>query len=380
MASDGKDEAVITGMGLSATPSALASRELRSRFAELNAQVSSGQRATSYAGLGLDARRVIDLRAEHAMRETVGSSLGIGSAFAETAQLALSGISRTVTDVRARFTSLLATGMPGSDALSVNLTADQAKSALKEVLSLLRERFRDEAIFGGSDPAGTPVISPDDIEASNYFASMRASVTSLGTGTPPKSGADVLNETLQVARTNNDLFLGQTRDVAEGWSADPARPPLDRRKSISAGGSQSVEVGLYAYRNSGVATTDPASTGSWARDLIRSLAMISSFEGDKAVGNPEYETMARGALVSLNLGIDGLLKEQGGLGYAQQRLTKLTEQNTDLSAQLEQQIGDLETVDVSGTITELMAVRSQLEASYRSVVMISELTLTRFLR
>lgn len=360
--------------------SALATQELRNRFTELTEQVASGNRSTSYAGLGTDARQAIDLRSERALRETFMTSIRTGEAFAQSAQTALTSLVQSTTGILDRFTRLLATGLPGSDANSVQLTAEQANSALKEVISLLGERFAGEAIFGGSDPTGTPVIAADDIETNGFYLAIGAAVTSLGTGAPPKTAQAVLADTLAIARTNNELFVGNAKLQAEAWSLDPNNPPNDPRRSVPIGDGQLVGVGLYVYRNGTSPVDNPVSTGSWARDIVRALATIAQFDSSNAVGNPQYAELAKGALDGLRAGLDGLIREQGSLGYAQQRLAKAAERNEDLILQLDRQVAGLESVDVANAITELMNLRSQLEASYRAAVLISDLTLTRFLR
>lgn len=371
---------MITSALGSLSASALATQELRSRFTELTEQVASGNRSATYAGLGMDARRAIDLRTERALRETLTSGIRAGEAFAETAQSALSGIAQSTNGILDRFTRLLVTGLPGSDATSINLTAEQARNALREVVSLLRERFAGEAIFGGSDPTGTPVIGADGLQTNAFYTAIGTAVNSLGTGSPPKTAQDVLAETLQIGRTNNELFVGHAKDQADLWSANPGSPPIDPRRSVPIGEGQTIEIGLYVYRNGTIPTDNADSTGAWARDIVRALATIAHFEGSSAVADDQYDELARGALAGLRAGLDGLIREQGSLGYAQQRLAKAAERNEDLTLQLDRQIAGLESVDVANAITELMNLRSQLEASYRAAVLISDLTLARFLR
>jgi flagellin-like hook-associated protein FlgL len=294
--------------------------------------------------------------------------------------VSLSGIARSTTDILDKFTRLLATGLPGSDAASIDVTAAQARSALKEIVSLLGERFAGEAIFGGSDPAGTPVVGPDVLETNGFYTAIQAAVNSLGTGSPPKTAQAVLAETLQIGKTNNDLFLGNAKEQADLWSANPDNPPSDPRQSVPIGGDQIIELGLYVYRNGTTPTNGVASTGSWARDIVGALATIAQFKGSTAIGNAQYIELAKGALAGLKTGLDGVIKEQGSLGFAQQRLANAAERNELLTNQLERQVSDIVSVDVPAAMTELTNLRVQLEASYRAAVLISELTLSRFLR
>lgn len=351
---------------------AWSSQDLRSQFTELSRQVASGQRNDSYAGFGIDARRVIDLRAERSLREALTVSVRTGEAFAEAAQLALDGISKAASGILDRSTRLLATGLPASDAQAIGLTAEQARSALREIVGLLGERFAGEAIFGGADPSGTPIVAPDDMQATGLFAQIGDAVRGLAN----TNGQFVLAATLDLAKSNDPAispFRGFAARAAAGLEPDS-------RRNVPVGDGLRVDVGLYVYRNATVPTDDPNSTGSWARDLIRGLSIIGNFEGNQFVQTEEYVVIAQGALAALRAGVNGLLEEQGALGYAQQRLTSAAQRNDDLAMQLDGQISNLESVDISDTITRLMAVRSQMEASYRAIVLLADMTLTRFLR
>jgi flagellin-like hook-associated protein FlgL len=345
---------------------ASAATGLRGRFAELTRQVAGGQRADSYAGLGTDALRAIDLRAELAHRGAVSTSIDRGSSAADATQLVLKRIIDTTTDITGRATGLL--GLSAVDAPNIALAA---KSALKEVVGLLGERYGGEALFGGADLEGSPIVEPDQIEATGLYQGIRAQVKSLGSG----NGQAVLDATKALAMSDAPgvtPFSAQASAAAQGTAADS-------RRSVPIGDGITVAVGLYVNRNAD-ATSSGETTGSWARDLIRGLSIIANLDQPQGTQTADYTTLVKGAVGALRSGLNGVTDEAGALGNTQQRLATAKTRNRDVSDQVEQQLGTLEQVDLAATITRLQATQTQLQASYKCLAMIGEISLTQFLR
>jgi flagellin-like hook-associated protein FlgL len=348
-----------------------AATDLRARVAELTRQVSSGQRAESYAGLRTEAFRAIDLRADHARRQAFSAAAERGGAFGDAAQLALKGISGAATRVMEHAGRLMANGMPGSDAQAVAQTAQEARTALQEIVGLLGERFAGEAIFGGADPAGAPVVSPQGFESTGLFLGIRAAVQGLGGG----NGQAVLDQTLMLAQSNDPAispFTGFAARAAQGVEQDS-------RRGVPVAEGVNVEIGLYAYRNAAV-TSRGDTTGSWARDLIHGLSVIASLGPDQVAQGADYDALVRGAVGALKAGIEGVTEEQGALGSQQARLSAAAKRNEELATQLDLQLGKIEEVDMAEVITRLQSMQTQLEASYRALAMLSDLSLTNFVR
>lgn len=348
---------------------ASAAEGLRARLADLNRQVASGQRADSYAGLGGDALRAIDLRAELARRDTVAKAAEWGASFCDAAQLALKKLSDTTLGVFGDANRLLGNGPPFSDADGVALVAQSARTALKEVVGLLGERYAGEALFGGADPLGSPVVSPDGIESTHFYTAIGAAVQGLGSG----NGQAVLDATKAIAQgSENDIFTGHAALAAQGAAADS-------RRAVPVGEGVTIEIGLYAYRNA-AAVSRGETTGSWAKDLLRGLAILANLQPRQQAQGGDYDTLVRGAVASLHAGLDGVTEEAAALGGQQQRLDSARTRNQDFATQLEVQVGKVEQVDMAETITRLQATQAQLEASYHCLAMMDDLSLTKFLR
>jgi flagellin-like hook-associated protein FlgL len=87
-----------------------------------------------------------------------------------------------------------------------------------------------------------------------------------------------------------------------------------------------------------------------------------------------------GALAALRSAVNAIVEDEAGLGVDQSRLVASAERNENLSLQLETQIAKLEAVDLSDVITQLTSSKTLLEASYRAMVSIGDLSLTKFMR
>jgi flagellin-like hook-associated protein FlgL len=75
-----------------------------------------------------------------------------------------------------------------------------------------------------------------------------------------------------------------------------------------------------------------------------------------------------------------LAEESGALGQATQRMEAAQRRHRDVSDVLRRQLAEIEEVDLAATLERVRATRTALEASYRAISSLSELTLTRFLR
>jgi flagellin-like hook-associated protein FlgL len=350
---------------------AAASGLVRARVADLTAQVASGQRAQTFAGLGDDAAIALDLRSERARRESFASAARRGEAFAEATQIALGGINLATRDILDSAQRILVNGLPGSDAASIKTMAETARASLKTITGLLGERFAGDAVFGGAAPDQAPLVPAAAIESTGLFTGIRAQVQTLA----PGNGSAILVATKAMAESNDPAispFRGFAADAASGSQADA-------RRSVPVGEGITIPVGMYAYRNAS-AISEGQTTGAWARDLMWGLSVIANLEPPSAASMDDYRVLVEGALGALRSASNALVEDQAALGVEQSRLAVAAERNETLALQLETNIGKLEAVDLSEVITQLSSSKSLLEASYRAMVTLNDLSLTKFMR
>ncbi len=348
-----------------------ASGLVRARVNDLTAQVASGQRAQTLAGLGGDAALALDLRSERAQREAFVSAARRGEAVAEATQSALGGIHGAIRDILDNPQRVLVNGLPGSNAASLKAMAETARASLNTVVGLLGERFAGDALFGGAAPDQDPIVLPAVIETTGLFTQIRTQVQTLG----PGNGNAILAATKALAQSNDPTvspFRGFAANAASG-----SQP--DARRSVPVGEGIAIPVGMYAYQNAS-AISGGQTTGSWSRDLMWGLSIIANLEPPSTASAADYRVLVEGALAALRSASNAIVEDQAGLGIEQSRLAVAAERNENLALQLETQIGKLETVDMSDVITQLTSSKSLLEASYRAMVTLGDLSLTKFMR
>jgi flagellin-like hook-associated protein FlgL len=343
----------------------LAAVQLRTRFNEETRQAASGTRADTYAGLGADARRSVSLRGELLRREVLATNAGQAEARASYTQTILSRLSDIATTMATSADDGL--GVLGTDR---GLIAENARKALAEVTGLLGERYQGEAVFGGSDPEGDPIVSPDEIFHSGFYTGIRDAVMKLGTS----DAATVLASTRALASSNDPAvtpFSAHAAASARGEIDDP-------RRSVTVADGVRVDIGLYPNRDTSTLPAGADSTGSWSRDLLHGLSVLSNL--DSVPAESDASALLQGVISTLRSAKERVDHEAGALGYAEQRLAAARAQNTEVANQLERQLGDLETVDLAEAFVRLQATQTQLQASYKSLSMLGDLTLTSFLR
>lgn len=338
---------------------------LRSRLTELTRQTASGQRSESYAGLGSDARRAIDLRSEIARHASLSRAAEQGQARATMTQTALKRMVTIATEFAGT-----ANGMLGSNTANSGRLAQSARSALQEVAGLLNERYAGESLFGGNDLSGSPI--PGDIAQSGLFTGVRDALRGMGDGDGP-----ALRETIRQLGASNDPAITPFSTHATAAATGAIE---DARRSVPTDNGLTVEIGLYANRNAAAApSTSPDSTGSWSRDLLYGLSVLANLGPDQAAHEADFDQVLRGAVGALRAGLDSVAEEAGALGTTENRLDGLRVRHEDVSTQLSLQLSSIEEVDLAEAISLAQATQTQLEASYRSLAMLGNLSLTKFI-
>lgn len=348
--------------GLSAAATAAA--QVRARFDEASRIATSGERATSYAGLGADAGKAVDLSAQLSKRTQLATIASNGEARASYTQVALTRLSDIATEMAGQ-----ASKIGSADGTTVEMVATNARNALQEVVGLLNERYQGEAIFGGSDLENDPIAGPDQITATGMF-------TGIGTaldGLTDANAADVLGSILGLA-TSNAEGVSPFSSFANQAAAGEVE---DARRAVPTENGASIEVGLYANRNASTASSG-GTTGSWARDIIMGLSMLANMTSAQA-STGAFSTVTAAATSALRDGASGVTDEAGALGMAQSRLEATATWHKDVASQVETQLGNVTTVDPAEAYLRLTETQTQLQASYKALSMIGSVSLTNYL-
>ncbi len=337
---------------------------LRLRLDTLTRQVADGRKGPGYGDIAPDARRAIDLRADMARRATWQGTIDRTLARTSVAQGALGRLS----DIATKFYEH-AIRIDGTSGELISAVAAQARAAMAEVGALLNERYAGEYIFGGTDSANPPVPDPHGIATSGMATDIAAAVASLAAG----NVATVQAATLAAASSD---AVGTTPFSA--FLSDPAAGLTEARRSVPAADGEVVAYGISANRNA-AATSEGETTGAWARDILRGLATLAALDPAQAPLGTDFTDLVATVRDGLRSAIDALGEERGALGATEERLEATSRRHDDITITLTAQLASIEEVDMAETISRLDATKTQLEASYRAIAMVSSLSLANFL-
>ena len=401
-------------IGLNAT-------QLRDRITVLGEQISTGRKGKTYAAVGADAPKALNLRSEINRRETYQTTINQTLSKIGVSQDVLNRIGEIAQKFNANTARLLGAAKPEE----IQIQAAQAQAAMVEVATLLNEQLNGEYLFGGSDSHNPPIPNPQTIATSGMGAGI---ITAVGT-LNGSNVAMVLADTKSLAQSNGanvtpfsdflrtttwagttpyavgDLIVnngniyrattagnsaaaggptGQVNGIGDGtvtwdWVEEGSvAGATEARVNILGNDNDRVAYGIHANRNAAIVSTGET-TGSWARDLLRGLASIAGLTPDKAQLGNDYTTFVTTVRKGLESAVDALALERGSLGLTEARLQSMASFHESVSTSLTLQLSNLEEVDMAKTITSFQTTQTQLEASYRAIAMTQQLSLTRFL-
>ncbi len=336
------------------------------RLDQVTEQISTGLVSTTYAGLGSAAITSLDLRPQIAQQTVMGHAIDSATGQMGVAQTALSQIGSIATNLQAQLATL-----NSSSGTAVSDLASQARMALEQVASLLDTRDGDAYVFAGVDSTNPPVPDPGNITTSSFFSLVAGAMGSLTTS----GAAATEGMTVAVASSNSS--------TVSPFSAFLSHPP-----TALAGGLQTVRTGAGSAASFGVlatanllpaSSTGSLSTGSYMRDLMRTLATVANMSPSQA-GSTALRQLASDTASQLGSATSALTQDQGVLGERQDALqatsTGLTASNTALKLQL----SGVEDVDVASASTTLSLLQTQLQSSYELIAGMKSLSLVSYLQ
>lgn len=342
---------------------------LRTQMEMLTRQTATGQRSARLGDLAPDVPRAISLRGQSARLEAHDRVLTQSIGRTEVMQASLNRL----TQITQEFRGTVMPRLYARDPVALDALRVQARAALTEMAHLLNVRHAGEYLFSGSDLGRPPIPDPEGLATGPMAQQVAAGVALLGTG----GAAGVLAATRAAAQSNAagvSPFSDFLRDQA-------ALPPQERepRRAAPAADGQLLGFGIFADRNA-VSVSTGETAGSWARDLMRNLMSLAALEPGQMNDLPNYTDLLAGLRDGFAAAERALTEEAGGLGQVTARLDDMRGRQRVTMDLLRGQIADIEEVDLAATLERLQATRTALEASYRAIGALSELTLARFLR
>ena len=324
----------------------------------LTQQVATGYVANSYGGLGASAQSALELGPQLANLTTEQAVIGSVTGQQQVTQTALGQIAAIASTFAADTASL-----NGIDPDAVDTVAASAKVALQQLASLLDTTDGNIYVFAGTDSGNPPVPNPSGITSSGLYTQINAAVTGLSSTTD--NSAAISASTLAIAQSN---VPGTT----------PFSATLGTVATVQVGSGGLVQVGLLANSNTLATSTGSSTTGSYTRDLLRSLSTLASLSSSQ-VNDPGFGAIVADTRNSLNGAVTALATETGALGNIQSGLTAQATDASDTTTALQKQLSGAEDVDTATALSQLSAVQTQLQASYQLIAASKNFSLVQYL-
>ncbi len=338
------------------------SADVNARLQTLTEQASTGRIAETYSGLAAGGAASLDIEPALARHQAWSNNIDAVSGRMQVTQTAMSEISSIASNFYAQTNTL-----NGVTQGTVDNVAAAARAALTQVAGLLDSKDGDVYVFAGQDSSNPPVPNPDGINSSPYATNIAGAVGNLavaGLGT-------TLAATMNVATSN----AAGTSPFSAALSVPAATLT---RPIVQIGDGQSVPVGILASANADVASAGSSSSGSYIRDIMRSLATIGSLSSAQ-VGVAGFSGLVSDTRSSLGGAITALNGDAGVFGDRQTELQTVKMRIGAMTTAMKAQVLTAENVDMASTLSQLSQVQTQLQASYQLIVGIQSLSLTKYL-
>lgn len=336
---------------------------LRTRLEVLTRQASTGRRADRLGDQAPDVPRAVSIRAEMARREVYGRAMDQAVGRIEATQVAMG----RMRDIAREFRTEVAMTVNLQDAQTIQTIRNRARAALNEVGHLMNTRHAGEYVFGGSDLARPPVPAPTALMDTQMGQDIAAAVATLS----PTNGAAVAAQTRTIATDDDTPFSA----FVTGF---PAGAP-DARRAVPVAEGEVVPYGIYVDRNT-LALSTGDTTGSWSRDLLRNLMTLASLDPAQATTGDGLVVLMDSVREGFTAAQTALGEEAASLGFVQRRIEDAKTRHETLNNVLERQLAGITDVDMAETLTRLQTTRTALEASYRALGSLTNLSLANFLR
>jgi flagellin-like hook-associated protein FlgL len=339
---------------------------LRARMETQLRQAATGQRGERLGDLAPEVPRALSLRAEIGRREAYDKAMGQALGRTAAMQDALGRMGEIAQEIRTRVVMRIDPADPSTLATA----RAQARAALQEIAGLLNARHAGEYLFAGSDLANPPVPDPQGIADGPLAVGIAAEVASLA----PGNAAAVLQATRGLAQSD-----AAGVSPFSPWLEDPAGGAAEERRVVPSADGEAIAYGLFANRNA-AASSRGDTTGAWARDLLRSLMTLAALTPAQMAAGADFSQVTASVRDGLRSAEDSLAEERGSLGAAERRIESARRRHEAVTGALRSQLSSVEEVDLAEALTRLQGTRSALEASYRAMGALAELSLARFLR
>lgn len=327
------------------------STTIRARLDRLTEQSSTGLVSQSFGGLGSTAQLSLDLRPQLARLDVLTQNITAASTRTDVSSQVLNQLQQIASTF---FNGTI--GMSTQTAQEVDTLASQANAALTQVQGLLNTKVGDNYVFSGEDSGNPPMPN----------STFGAYVQSIRTAT---GGLTALNGAATAAATLAAANAGSPFSATLGAA----------RQTVTVGFGVTAQTGIVAGQNAFASTTVPGSTGSYVRDLVRSLATISALNSGQTSFGASFDTLVSDTRASLGAQITMINADIAGLGDSKQLLGMNQSALEETRQAMTTQISDVENVDAAATASAVIQTQTQLQISYKLISSMQSLSLVQYL-
>ena len=325
----------------------------------LTAQSSSNLVSSEFAGLGENARTALDLTGQLALNTAALTDAAQAADVNGVAQTALGQIQSLVSNLSGQLL-----GQASGSAVGLSTLAATASDGLKQVAELLNTKVGQVYVFAGQDSHNPPVPDAGAITQSSFYAAITSALANLS-----GSGASAVQAQLLTASA-----AGPTSPFSSTLEAS------NQLSSANLGGGETVQLGVLADQNASAvsAGTGTTSTGSYMRDVLMGFATLASL-GTANYADPQTQAMLGLVHTTLSGADDALNTDIGGLGVRQAKVNSAQAELSASATALTTQLDGVQDVDEATVATKLSAAQTQLQASYKIISDLSQLSLAKYL-
>ncbi len=315
--------------------------DLRQQMDDLSRQVTTGQIADTYSGLGTNAQPLLVLNNQQPLLQTYQNNITSVSNTMTLMNNALTNIS----DVGNQLVTAIQTQLQNSPANIQNIQ-QIAQQGLQTVEAMINQNNNGQYLFAGSDNSSPPFT--DDSTLNSNFK----------------------NQINNWLATGDTATLFNTTDGLSGAS-------LGLSAGLAASGNVTTQIG----DNQNVDYTIKADQPGF-QNIIRALTLVANTPypaGADVATATQFSDVMNHALTTAQAGVaqvNGTTQELAG----KFNLVKAAQTNnsSDLSL-VQNQISTLTGADTTTAISEMQALQTQLTASYQVTNMVSKLSLVNFI-
>ncbi|OYV37574.1 MAG: hypothetical protein B7Z80_12450 [Rhodospirillales bacterium 20-64-7] len=328
-------------------------------------EAASGQVANPAGAMGTSAALLYQLHTQSDQQTGLQTSIGLVATRLDTAQTVMSSIGSLAQTVStaALQTQSVGTGTLGAPAAST--LAQQAQSAMQQILGQMNTTYAGSALFAG-DSTQPPMQTANAAggPTATMNAVLSAAVTAKGGPLSSSDISNLVNGTNGISSVfdNTNSVAGQNYNGAF-YTASPNAQPTN----VLIGTNQTVQYNLQGNQ--------PA-----FRDLLKGLSMLSMVGAPSSQlhDSARSELVAQGLQVLTNAQTE-LTQLQGSVGNTQAQMQNAISLQRSAAATTQQQIAGYEQANVAADATDISTLQTQLQASYNLTAQISQLSLTHYM-